>query len=133
MVEITVESYKNAGAHTITAGNRKLILVNTIDVQNGLGTKNMSDLVRRKIGGIFEKNDLTENERKRYIRSEYEITKKFIDNKQNKYARSDIMRRGVKKCKDGINRIEKVNQRDNTRIILGSKENDIYQKESVSK
>ena len=26
-----------------------------IDVQNGLGIKNMSDLVRRKICGIFEK------------------------------------------------------------------------------
>ena len=37
----------------------------------------MSDLVRRKICRIFEKNDLTENERKRYIRSEYEITKKL--------------------------------------------------------
>ena len=92
----------------------------------------MSDLVRRKICCIFEKNDLTENGTKRYIRSEYEITKKLIDNKQNKYARSDIMRRGVKKCKDGINRIEKVNQRDNFRIILGFKENDIYQSKEYS-
>ena len=42
------------------------------------------------------------------------------------------MRRGVKKCKDGINRIEKVNQRDNFRIILGFKENDIYQSKEYS-
>ena len=115
----------------IKAENRKLIWVKTIDVQNGLGIKNMSDLVRRKTFGIFEKNDLTENERKK---SEYEITKKLKDNKRNKYARSDIMEeiikncRGAKKCKDGINRIEKVNQRDNSRIILGFKENDIYKK-----
>ena len=84
-----------------------------IDVQNGLGIKNMSDLVRRKICGIFEKNDLTENEKNKYIRSEYEINKKPIYNKQNKYARRDIIEeiikncRGAKKCNDGVNRTEK--------------------------
>ena len=84
-----------------------------IDVQNGLGIKNMYDLVRRKIWVIFEKNDLTENAKDKYIKPEYEITKKPIDNKQTKYARSDIMDeiinycRGVKKCNDGVNRTEK--------------------------
>ena len=39
----------------------------------------MSDLNRRKICGIFEKNYVTENEEK----SEYEMIKKTIDNKQN--------------------------------------------------
>ena len=34
MVEITVESSKNTGVHTITVGNRKLIWVKMIDVQN---------------------------------------------------------------------------------------------------
>ena len=117
MVIITVKAYENAGVHTITVENKKLFWVKMIDAQNGLGLKNISDLVRRKICGIFEKNDLTENEKNKYIRSEYEITKKLIDNKQNKYARSDIMEeiikncRGVKICNDGINRTEKENQR----------------------
>ena len=31
-----------------------------IDVQDGLGLKNMSDLVRREICGIFETKDFTE-------------------------------------------------------------------------
>ena len=53
MVVITVESYKNAGVHTITVGNRKLFWVKMIDVQNGLSIKNVPDLVRRKIGSIF--------------------------------------------------------------------------------
>ena len=109
-----------------------------IDVQNGLGIKNMSDLVRRKIWVIFEKNDLTENAKDKYIKPEYEITKKPIDNKQNKYARSDIMDeifkncRGVKKCNDGVNRTEKNNQRDNFRSLLGFKENEIYQSKEYS-
>ena len=59
---ITVESYKNAEVHTITVKNKELLWVKMIDAQKGLGLKNMSDLVRRKICGIFEKNDLTENE-----------------------------------------------------------------------
>ena len=64
MVVITVKSYKNAEVHTITVKNKELFWVKMIDVQNGLGIKNMSDLVRRKICSIFEKNDLTENEKK---------------------------------------------------------------------
>ena len=35
----------------------------------------------------------------KYIRSEYEITKKPIDNKQNHYARSDIMEEIIKNCR----------------------------------
>ena len=98
----------------------------------------MSDLVRRKVCSIFEKNDLTENEKKKYIRSEYEIIKKTIDNKQNKYARSDIMEeiikncRGVKQCNDDVYRTEKNNQRDNFRSLLGFKENEIYQSKKCS-
>ena len=113
MVITTVKAYENSGVHTITVENKKLFWVKLIDAQNGLGLKNISDLVRRKICGIFEKNDLTETEKNKYIRSEYEITKKLIDNKQNKYARSDIMEeiikncRRVKICNDGINRTEK--------------------------
>ena len=33
--------------------------------------------------------------------------------------------RGVKKCQDGINRMEKEEQRENFRILLGFMENDI--------
>ena len=34
---------------------------------------------------------------------------------------------GVKRCNDGINIMEKTNQRVNFRILLGFKENDIFQ------
>ena len=35
--------------------------------------------------------------------------------------------RGVKRCNDGINKMEKTNQRDNFRILLVFKENGIFQ------
>ena len=49
-----------------------------------------------------------------------------------KYVRSDLIEkitkncRGVKECKNDINRKEKEKQRDNFRILLGFRENDIF-------
>ena len=60
MVAINVESYKNAGVHTIAVGNRKLFWVKLIDVQNALGIQNMPELLRREMCGIFETKDLIE-------------------------------------------------------------------------
>ena len=61
-------------------------------------------------------------------------TKKEINNelKNEKSVRSDVMEkiikncRGVKKCNDGVKRMEKTNQRENFRMSLGFKENDIF-------
>ena len=47
------------------------------DIQSGLNIKHMPDLVRREICGIFETKDLTEEQKEKYIRSEYQITKKL--------------------------------------------------------
>ena len=47
------------------------------DIQSGLNIKHMTDLVRREICGIFETKDLTEEQKEKYIRSEYQITKKL--------------------------------------------------------
>ena len=38
----------------------------------------------------------------------------------------------VKKCSDGVNRVEKENQRENFRSLLGFKENDIFQRKEYS-
>ena len=54
MVVITVQNCTDAKVCTITVGNRELFWVKTIDVPNGLGIKNISDLVRKEICGIFE-------------------------------------------------------------------------------
>ena len=69
----------------------KLFWVKMIDVQKGLRLKNMPDLVRKEICGIFETKNPTEEQKKKYIRTESEITKKPADDSKYKYARSDQM------------------------------------------
>ena len=91
MVVITAEKYANAGVHTITVKNNKLFWVKIIDVQKGLVLKNMSDLVKKEICVIFETKNPTEEQKKKYIRTESEITEKPADNSKYKYARSDLM------------------------------------------
>ena len=44
MVVITVQAYTKAGVHTIKVGNRELLLGKMIDVQKGLGLKNIPHL-----------------------------------------------------------------------------------------
>ena len=73
MVVITVQNYYNAEVHTITVVNRKLFWVRMIDVQNALGIKNESDLVRKEIQGKFEIKNPTEKQTKNYIRSQKEL------------------------------------------------------------
>ena len=111
MVVITVQAYIEARVHTMKVGNRELFWVKMIDVQKGLGLKNIPDLIRKKICGIFETKSPTEEQNKKYIRTESEVTRKPADDSKYKYARSDIMEkmisscRGVKQCNDGVNRL----------------------------
>ena len=62
-----------------------------IDMQKGLGLKNMPDLVKKEICGTFETKNPTEEQKKKYIRTESEITIKAADDSKFKYARSDLM------------------------------------------
>ena len=50
-----------------------------IDVQNGLDIKNIFDLVRKEIHGIFKTNNPTEEQVKDYKHSLQEIAKYPID------------------------------------------------------
>ena len=54
MVDISVEKYANVKVSAMKIDNKKLFWVKMNDVQNGLGVRNMSDLVRKEIWGIFE-------------------------------------------------------------------------------
>ena len=77
------------------------------DVENGLGIKSISDLLIKEMQGIFETKKFTKEQKIKYIRSKFEIIKKFGD-KKSKYARNDIMEkiikncRGVKQSNDGL-------------------------------
>ena len=102
-----------------------------IDVQNGLGLKNISHLLRKQIQGMYQTRYPTEEQKRKCMRTEEELTKKTTDSIKITYAGSDFMRkiikssRGVKECNDGIDRSEKEKRRGNFRTILGFKENDI--------
>ena len=102
------------------------------DVENGLGVKRFSNLLKHDIKSIYETNKLTIEQRKKYIKTRAEINKKLKDGFHFMYSRSDITEklmkncRGVQRCKDGINKMEKENERQSFRALLEFKENDIY-------
>ena len=129
---INVEYYENPKVHTVQIKNKKQFWVKMFDVQQGLGVKNISDGVRKGITGIFETKKPTKAQTKKYKRSLQEITKDLTDDSRNKYVRSDLMEkiikncRGVKECKNDINKKEVEKQRKNFRLLLGFKENDLF-------
>ena len=97
---ITVEAYKNAQVHTITVKHKGLFGVKMVDVQNELSFKNVPDLVRREMCGIFENKDPTEEQKRKYMRSKREIRKTLKNDPCNcKYARSGIMEKIIENCR----------------------------------
>ena len=63
--------------------------------------------------GIFETKNPINEQKKKHIRTESEITKKPLDDSIYKYVRGDLMEkiikicRGLKQCNNGVNRLEK--------------------------
>ena len=76
--------------------NKKFFGVRMYDVQEGIGVKNMSDLVRKEIRGIFRTKNPTKDQIRKYKRREKELdhnsTATFV------YVRSDLMSRIIKNC-----------------------------------
>ena len=106
IVVITVQNYVDAEFHTTTLRNRELFWVKVIDIQNGRGIKNISDLVRKEIHDIFETKNPTKEQIRKYKRTEKESNPEC--NSNSKFARSNLTEkimkncRGVKKCKNRI-------------------------------
>ena len=67
------------------------------DVQEGIGVKNMSDLVRKEIRGIFRTKNPTKDQIRKYKRREKEFdlnsTATFV------YVCSDLMSKIIKNCR----------------------------------
>ena len=83
MVIISGEAYENTKVHTIKINNKKLFWVKMTDVQDGLGIKNISDLVRKEIFGKYYDEeqsikDLTKEQIRKLKRSEAELDKKCL-------------------------------------------------------
>ena len=138
MVVITVEAYQNTRVHTITVKNKDFFWVKMKDVQDRLGIKNISDILRKEICGRFGTKDLTVKQKMKYIRSEYQITRNFKDSNLYMYAKNKPMEkiikncREVEKCNGGVDRSDKEDQRRDFRILLGFQENEIYERKGYS-
>ena len=101
-------------------GNRKLFWVRMKDIKKGLGMKNISDLVRKKIHGIYGTKNPTEEQIRIYKMSEKELDKK--SDSSFKQALGDLMPRIIKNCRGERKEVKK---KDDFRLRLGFKEHDV--------
>ena len=70
------------------------------DVENGLGLKNIRELVRREICGIYEMNSLSREQKRKYKRAASEISKELKNYPQNcQYVRNDSKEKMIKNCR----------------------------------
>ena len=67
------------------------------DIQEGIGVKNMSDLVRKEIRGIFRTKNPTKDQIRKYKRREKELDHNYIATFV--YICSDRTSRIVKNCR----------------------------------
>ena len=118
---------------------KKTLFVRMCDIQFGLNIKSIPDFLRKEIQCIYEKIYPTKEQIKKYERSEAEIdTKNIHASNVTKYACYDVIEKMiktykyVKKCYDGINRIQKENQRQNFREMLQFNEKYIYTSKECS-
>ena len=59
---ISAEGYKNAKVHFLRIRKTNKLWISIKDVGDGLGVKNISDLVLKEIYGIYEKKELAKEE-----------------------------------------------------------------------
>ena len=90
MVFITAEVYKNAEVDVITVKNKDYFWVNMKDVQNNLGIKNMTQHIKGELCGKLETKEVTEEQKNRYVRTEYQITKIKRDSKKEKFVKYKV-------------------------------------------
>ena len=95
MLKIGVKEFNNAGVHTITVGKRNFWEVRMYDIQEGLGIKNISDLVSKEIYGIFEIKNTTKDQIRKCKRPGREW---FSDNIYI-YVHNDLILKIIKNCR----------------------------------
>ena len=95
MLDISVTEFMNAKVHIITIDNRRLLWVEMHEVYEGLGIKNISDLVRKEIHCIFEIKNPSKDQIRRYKRPE----KEWFSDDIYAYVRSDLILKLIKNCR----------------------------------
>ena len=105
---ISAKGYKNANVNFLKIRETNELWISIKYVGNGLGVKNISDLVLKEIYGIYEKRKLTKEETECFKMTEREIFKKFdnldedeLNTKSNKsvYVKIIIMTIIIKHCR----------------------------------
>ena len=105
---ISAEGYKNTKVSHFKKKETGELWVNIKDVGDGLGVKNISDLVLKEIQGICGKKELTKEETKCYKMTEREIFEKFdklsedkLNKKSNKnvFVKNTITTNIIKHCR----------------------------------
>ena len=123
---LTIENFGNAGVKIVRVINKNYFWVKMKDVGDGLGLKNISDMVIKEINGT------NCGDCKKYKRSLQEITGNIHDSVKIKYIPNDIAEkiikncRGVKKTRDGTNKSKAERQRQDFRLLLGFAEHDLF-------
>ena len=78
------------------------------NVQDGLGVKNMTDLILKEIYGIYETKNLTKDQIQKYKMNEREIFEKYdnlskdeLNTKsiKNVYVKNDVKTTVIKRCR----------------------------------
>ena len=85
MVVITVQNCTDAKVCTIAVGNGELFWIKMNHVQDGLGVKSISDLVRK---GIFQSKNAKGQQIRIYNRTEKELNPECDSN--SRFAHSDL-------------------------------------------
>ena len=108
MYLISAEGFKNAGVDLSRIKKNDKIWTKMKDVQDGLGVRNISDVVLKEIYGIYKTKSLTKEQIRKYKMTEREIFEKFdnlsedeLNAKSNKeiYAKNDVMTTVIKRCR----------------------------------
>ena len=109
MYLISAEGYKNAGVDLLRIKKTGEIWTKMKDVQDGLGVKNMSDLVLKEIYGIYKTKSLRNRQIQKYKMIEREIFEKYdnlseneLSEKSNKnvYIKNDVMSTVIKNIEE---------------------------------
>ena len=108
MYHISAEGYINAGVGFLKIERTDEIWPSMKDIGCGQGVKNISDLVKKEISGVFGKKRLTKKEIKNYKMTEREIYEKYdnlsedelnIKSKKNVFAKNIVMTNIIKHCR----------------------------------
>ena len=111
MYLVSAEGYKNADVHFLKVIKTNKIWASMKDSGRGMGVKNISDLVFKKIYGICETKNPIKKQINNYKMTEREIYEKFSNlskdklnkkSKKNIYVRNDVMRTIIKHCRGEI-------------------------------